>query len=377
MKKIFIIIMVLSSIFITQSSAEVFYITNNTDLQRALERAIENREHDIFKISRRAALDPVDYQVEIGFSITIEGGYSEDFTSRSWKKPESEDVIKPDGMFVPAPQQSKTGPIKPDYIEEADSRIFFDKIAPGGTEKIIGVPPYIWRHGCGPTAVGMVFGYWDTAGCSKLFEGNASTQTDSVNQGIASQRNSTQPGHYEDYSLPMDSGQASPLPDKSELPQGDEHVNDCIADFMETSWSASNNFYGWSISNRIGPSFLAYQNFTAPQYGSWYQSYYMPSTLTWGVLTNEIDNNRPMVFLVDTSADGFTDHFVTIVGYRDTGGILQYGCLDTWYSTVRWCNFSAMADGVPWGIWGGWSFAIASLSPPKNIIPPTMLLLNQ
>lgn len=73
-----------------------------------------------------------------------------------------------------------------------------------------------------------------------------------------------------------------------------------------------------------------------------------------------------MVFLVDTDGNGETDHFVTIVGYRDDG-VQQYCCLDTWfpYDVVRWCNFATMQDEQPWGIYGGWTFRLA---PEKDIV---------
>ena len=84
--------------------------------------------------------------------------------------------------------------------------------------------------------------------------------------------------------------------------------------------------------------------------------------LDLGVLTGEIDSGRPLVFLVDTNADGYADHFVTVVGYRDPPDwpTQQYGCLDTWppAAVVRWCDFSAMAVGQSWGVWGGWTFGM-------------------
>ena len=52
--------------------------------------------------------------------------------------------------------------------------------------KIIGgVPGYRWFRGCGPTAAGMVIGYWDARGCSDLIPGSAATQTSAVNAAIA------------------------------------------------------------------------------------------------------------------------------------------------------------------------------------------------
>ncbi len=209
----------------------------------------------------------------------------------------------------------------------------------------------------------MVIGYYDTLGYCALVPGDASAQTDAVNQAIASQGDAAHPRHYEDYSLPRDDSTPSILPDKSELPAGDEHPSDCIADFMKTSWSAAVNRYGWSRAQDVAPSFISYVNMRNPAYEPNY-GYYKTSTgtMTWDVLTAEIDNSRPMVFLVDTGGDGQTDHFVTVIGYRDQP-TQQYGCWDTWYSTIRWENFQPIAVGVPWGISRGWAFYLAPLPP--------------
>jgi hypothetical protein len=270
-------------------------------------------------------------------------------------------LVLQDKDFVPIiPQQNTTGPVPPPGV---GAKIVGDVQL--GQQTLI-VPAYQWRHGCGPTAVGMVVGFYDTQGYWDLIPGSAYSQTTDVNQSIASGGSAQDPRHYEDYSLPMDSGEPLPLPDKSEPPAGDEHIHDCIADFMKTSWSSENNFYGWSWSSDIGPSFISYVNLKNPSYKPTYSSYYSSNgTLTWNILTSEIDNNRPMVFLVDTGGDGSTDHFVTVVGYRDSPQ-QQYGCLDTWYpyDVIRWCDFQPIGEGQPWGIWGGWSFRLFVLQLP-------------
>jgi len=82
-------------------------------------------------------------------------------------------------------------------------------------------------------------------------------------------------------------------------------------------------------------------------------------TLRWSVLVGEVDSGRPMVFLVDTDADGVTDHFVTVVGYRDEP-CPQYGCLDTWDTSIHWHDFTGMSPGQAWGVWGGWAFLMGA-----------------
>ncbi|HPQ42321.1 MAG TPA: hypothetical protein PLV45_18260 [bacterium] len=260
---------------------------------------------------------------------------------------------------VTAPQQNTTGPVPPPGVSPPEP---WTLDASRAENVLIGVPAYIWHHGCGPTAVGMVVGYYDGMGYPDLIPGNTSTQTTAVNQAIASWDNSSNPQHYEDYSEPIESGQPAPLPDKSEPPPGDEHVSNCIADFMETSWSARGNFYGWSWSSDIGPAFTDYVNLVAPMYTpSWSPFWY--GTGTWDLLRNEIDAGRPLVFLVDSSGDGNTDHFVTVIGYRDSNGYPEYACRDTWYPTVRWARLREMSSSYGWGVWGGTTFTLSGGTP--------------
>ena len=262
------------------------------------------------------------------------------------------------------PAQSTSGPEPFPQVSEKGT-MPMAPTAPGGSSKAIaGVPGYSWTHGCGPTAVGMVVGYYDGMGFPDLYPGDAFTQTAEVNQGMASigsgVRGSGEQRHFENYSLPFDSAGPDPIPDSSETYPVDCHADDSIADFMQTSWSSEGNLYGWSWSSRIIPAFASYVALKNPVYVQTLRQYPMQTgALTWEVLTQEIDANRPMVFLVDTDGNGGTDHFVTIVAYSD-GPPRQYGCLDTWYpyEEVRWCNFSAMANGVSWGVWGGWSFRL-------------------
>lgn len=277
-----------------------------------------------------------------------------------------------------APQQSTSGPTAPPVAGPKQPLARGADAGGGATQTIVGVPGYAWRHGCGPTAVGMVVGYWDTHGYPDLFPGNASFQTAEVSQGIASQGSGVRGGgvqrHYEDYSLPMDSSTAM-ISDSSQTYPVGCHPDDCIADFMHTSWSADGNKYGWSWSSRVIPSFTSYVTLRNPSYAFTCSSYYMSGgSLNWTVVTNEIAHNRPMVFLVDSDGDGSTDHFVTVVGYSDSP-TRQYGCLDTWYpyDQVRWCTFQGMSSSYAWGVWGGWSFQPNTAPTPNPIILSTVI----
>ena len=44
----------------------------------------------------------------------------------------------------------------------------------------------------------------------------------------------------------------------------------------------------------------------------------------WDSFTAAVDAGEPVELLVDTDANGTTDHFVTAIGYDDTPGALRY-----------------------------------------------------
>ncbi|HNQ24972.1 MAG TPA: C39 family peptidase [Phycisphaerae bacterium] len=242
-----------------------------------------------------------------------------------------------------------------------------------GQKVIAGVPGYLWRHGCGPTAAGMVIGYWDAHGFPALIPGDASTQTDPVDQAIASGNGAGT--HYIDYSVPIDDEGTGILPDRSEPPAGDEHPNDCLGDWMRTSWSAATNYYGWSWFSDVAGAFVGYVNYVNGTYCAAYKCIAWSETYggsLWDNVVAQIDADYPVVFLVDSSGDGTTDHFVTVVGYRDTSGFNEYGCLDTWAPAgdVRWERFQGIATGVPWGIHGAIYFLITGTC--DDTTPPTI-----
>lgn len=361
--------------------AEIFCIQNQDEFNQALTISLNNKANDILKIVQGTNLEKVKLKNETGFLMKIEGGYSSDCTFRIEAPNLPQDynhaIDSPKNDIIP--QQNTTGPTPPDGLEPKKELFSGGDLSGGSDVTILGVPSYAWRHGCGPTSLGMVVGFWDINGCSDLFDGSATTQTNSVNQGIASQGSTTAPMHYEDYSLPEDS-YPNMLNDKSELPAGDEHMSDSIADFMFTSWSYQDNYYGWSWSNHITPAFTNYVQNRNNSYNPSTETYYYGSSLTWDVLTTEIDAQRPMVFLVDSSGSGQTDHFATVVGYRVDGTTRYYGCLDTWYpyDTVRWVQFRGLSSSYTWGVWSGYSFQLTcpNQTKAKNIVPIYNLLLG-
>lgn len=248
--------------------------------------------------------------------------------------------------------QSTAGPTPPPGIQWTTAAAPLDAVV------IANVPAYLWRHGCGPTVAGMVIGYWDAHGFPDLIPGPSQTQTSAVNAVIASEGTSS---HFSDYGQPLDySGiNPSPLPDRSEPPFGDEHPDNCLADYMKTSQSYQDNYYGWGWFSPVGPAMATW--FNATPYGRDYRAVvsntYDPN-LIWDALRAEIDASRPVVLLVDTGGDGDTDHFVTGIGYGVDNGVPMVACLDTWNSGAQWYTFRPLAPGNPWGIWGMVSFLI-------------------
>ncbi len=233
-------------------------------------------------------------------------------------------------------QQSTTGKHRPQNV----SKGIVAKETTKSQILIANVPSYLWQHGCGPTALGMVVGYYDGLGFSDLIDGDAANQNNNVNDVIA---NNT---HYNDYALPIDT-YPELYQDKSEL--GNAHESNCVADFMQTSWSSEENRYGWSWSNMIGQAFINYINQQNNSYIT-ETSYEIFSANSWDVYMNEINNNRPVVLLVDTNGDGMTDHFVTGIGYDANN--LTYAIYDTWDQDVHWYQWREMSEDYDWGIFG-------------------------
>jgi len=208
----------------------------------------------------------------------------------------------------------------------------------------------------------MLVGYWDTRWFGKLIPGDASPQSPAVEEMIASSQGAA--NHYTDYALPLDAT-PSLLPDRSELPAGDEHASNSLADFMFTSFSSQGNFYGWSWFSDFGPALQGYVAYINATYGASYyvttaDYYIFNNSFNWSLLQSEIDAGRPLGLLVDTNADGITDHFITAIGYDDSAGVQTYAALNTWDTEVHWYEFAPMAEGVPWGIFGATTMQISS-----------------
>jgi hypothetical protein len=124
---------------------------------------------------------------------------------------------------------------------------------------------------------------------------------------------------------------------------------------METSWSASNNYYGWSWFSDVDNAFRDYVYANCygghPEARNTYMSYF-----SFYDYMAEIDAGRPVVLLVDTDGNGSTDHFVTGIGYDLDYGM--YGIYNTWDHDVHWFLWRGIGSGVPWGIYGVTTFNV-------------------
>jgi hypothetical protein len=207
----------------------------------------------------------------------------------------------------------------------------------------------------------MIIGYWDSQGFASLVAGEAFAQTAAVNEMMASEGPAS---NYTDYCEPLDY-YPSLFPDLSEYPPGDEHADECVADYMKTSQSYHYNRYGWSWFSHVGPAMRSYSR-QALGLGDNFpltRNLYMllDGSLNWDTFRAEIDAGRPMVLLVDMDGNGDTDHFVAAVGYDIIADVPHYACLNTWDYDVQWFEFAPMAEGQPWGIYGGVTFQILTL----------------
>lgn len=267
-------------------------------------------------------------------------------------------------MFLAAPQASgragqavgsPTGPMPANGIDRK-GRVFDAIHLLEATA--VGLPAYLERHGSGPTAAAMVFAYHDAHGFPYLLPGDASAQTELVNLAIASQE------HYDDYALPLDAPPTL-LPDKSELPPEERHADNCLADFCQTSRSLYGNYYGWTRDADLGAGIEAFV-----RSGGRYiviTDAFPASMITPTTVRNELASGRPLVFSVDTDADGTEDRFVAVAGINADEGIDYYGAYTGWDTELHWFEFKPAAAGVPWGVASVHTIALAyGVFPPVN-----------
>ena len=215
------------------------------------------------------------------------------------------------------------------------------------------VPSYLWQHGCGPTSIGMIVGYWDgkDTAYQSLVAGSAATQTTAVDNAIASGDDGSAGTNVGDYCVPYDDS-GSILADKSSTDPGGCHADACIADYMHTSRSADGLRHGWSWTYRTSYGFEGYVESIYSGYEPGCQQYTISDDSDaadmFGLLRDEILAGHPMGMVVDTNGDGSTDHFVAAIGYDTING--TYACWDTWSHSVRWQILRPMSTSYTWGV---------------------------
>lgn len=178
-----------------------------------------------------------------------------------------------------------------------------------------GVSDYLWYRGCGPTAAADILGYWNNNG----------------------------------YGLFTNSSSAI----------------DTLATLMHTSAE------GWTYLSEVPGAIETFASDRGYTFNSWNETVGLGWSFHWDSLVNEINRKYPLIFLVDTDANGVTDHFVPVVGYDErVDGSLWYGFYTTWTGNgaITWKSFERMASGVAWGV------AYATLVEPASVPLPGMLV---
>ena len=90
--------------------------------------------------------------------------------------------------------------------------------AMGGVQVINDVPSYEWYHGCGPTAAGMIIGYWDAHGYDNLITAGDGTNSWATNQQAVKDMIASA-GHIYDY---------VPTPDRTPTVGDPYHADDSV-----------------------------------------------------------------------------------------------------------------------------------------------------
>ena len=204
------------------------------------------------------------------------------------------------------------------------------------------VPSYIWHHGCGPTAAGMIMGYWDGLGFDDLIPG--SNDWDGNRQAI--QNMIASPGHVRDY---------VPAPDRTATAQDPYHQDDCLADFIGTSRDPL--AYGSSYESLQHVGMKAYAAFRGYESVTGGHVYFGG---LWNRMVAEIDSGRPLELFADSNADGRADHFVTAIGYDDDVAGRRYAAYNTHDHLVHWYRFSPPTRGLAYGVRSGTWLRLAS-----------------
>jgi autotransporter-associated beta strand protein len=215
--------------------------------------------------------------------------------------------------------------------------------------------------GCGPTAAGMIIGYWDAQGAPDLIPltatGDGTNSWTTNQQGVKDMIAS--PGHIYDYVPTPDR-----VPPEPPDPPDPYHDDNSVADFMGASRDPLG--LGWSYENLQYVGMVKYAKYCGYPNASGFYAYFGG---LWDIFVAEIDAGRPMEFFVDPNEDVYSTatHFVTAIGYDDTGETKQYACYDTYDHDVHWYEFARNASGQLYGIQSGSWFNPAAEPQPVTL----------
>lgn len=223
-------------------------------------------------------------------------------------------------------------------------------------------PMFPWNNiaYCGPITVGNLFAYWGIHGYDDLFPENLKHATvDELNKWMSSEE------HYNDYFLPKDNFPPyTIMPDKSELPIGDEHPDNCIADFLGTGFSRYHCPGGLTLPVGLKPGIDNYVKHFTPNYKSECKEYSFEK-FPWDSLVSNIDRNHPMVALVNMNNDSNPyDHWALVIGYKNDGANKYFACVSL-KGTLRWFPYTEVYEDVneeQWRIFLIYTFNIQKLS---------------
>ena len=234
-----------------------------------------------------------------------------------------------------------------------------------GTEKVLQVPAAYWEGGCLPTAVGMVFMYWEMKGLTDLLPGNNGFHFESSANivGIASN------GYYNDYYYPEDTDY-NILSDRSETDPSTWRNDDCIADALGTSRSRLDCSTGATLGEMPQARLPYWATTRNSHYISTIRSYgsaQLGSQL-WQTIVKEIDGDRPLIAYVNsTRGSSDVDHAVTVVGYGEQDGTRFYYALNTWDFSVHRYVFGTEYERNQWGIGDVVLFNFSAQSPLAEV----------
>jgi len=200
----------------------------------------------------------------------------------------------------------------------------------------IEMPAYNSSVGCGPLAAASLFGYWDLFGYEELLEARGWGEVSST----------------------------SNITSELSIIGGYLYTN---SDGWTNSMNMPGGMEGYAL-NEAGYEFNASNN----------RFSVLEPTALPALVMSEIDNGRPLIFLVDTDGDEEANHFVPVFGYGTTeDGILStYGFYtnQSENETPVWKNFLPAAPGVAWGI-----NLVTTFSPVSDLnsvpIPGSLLML--